>query len=61
MNWLQRLVGVKSDEEITEVVERQPTVKEARRALQRVDRILEELEVIELKAVPAKRTGQLRV
>lgn len=58
MSWLKHLLGIKNEAEIVAEVEVQPTVREARRAIARADRILNELEIIELRRKPyARRAG----
>lgn len=47
ITWIRRLLGIHTSEEIVAEIEAEPTIKAARRALGRADRILRELESIE--------------
>jgi hypothetical protein len=46
---VEHVLGIKSDKEVLAEVLREPKVREARRAVKRADRILAELEVMELR------------
>lgn len=43
---LRRILGIKSDREIVREVANEPTIKDARKAIKRADRILAELEAV---------------
>lgn len=47
MNWLQKLVGAKTEEVVDGEIEGEPTIRQARKALSRVDAILMEYEKVE--------------
>jgi hypothetical protein len=47
MSWWKHMLGIKSDEEIRAEVDDEPTIKDARKHLERADRVLEELQALE--------------